>query len=126
MEIKGQSLMEIETRGRNKVLRAISAILSIPAIGIGAGILYFGYFEEDYVYLFGYFVLGLVLIVMGGWLFLSSISTEKRGVKKSSIKHVTVGKKGANAQMKSSAVCPGCGAEIISAGKFCGSCGASL
>ena len=114
METRGQSLMEIETKGRNKIFRVISVVLSIPAVGIGAGLLYF--------------VLGLAVIVMGGWLFLSSISTRRRGGRGTSIKHVTVSKEGArdNVGMVDQGMCPSCGSKIISAGKFCGNCGASL
>ncbi len=128
METKRQSLMEIETKDRNKIFRIISVVLSIPAMGIGTVLLYFGYFEEDYVYLFFYFVMGLAIIVMGGWLFLSSISTRRRGGKRTSIKHVTISKEGAreNVEMMNQETCPGCGSKIISAGKFCGNCGASL
>jgi hypothetical protein len=117
--------MQAEKEKRNRLTNVASALASIPVLGVGVGLLYFAYPEQDPVYLFLYTALGLVVTLFGFVLLLQGIP---RGGKK---KYVTTGEIAAKIEEEGPPEvpenqCPHCGAEIVSAGKFCGQCGKSL
>jgi hypothetical protein len=119
----GQTLMQVERQKRTKFARFVSLIGSIPVLAVGVGLLYFATVEPDLVYLLLYVGLGLVVTLFGCMLVLEAFSGG--GGKK---KYVTSGEIAAKIEEEGppeppSNKCPHCGADIVSAGKFCGSCG---
>ncbi|MFQ5974742.1 MAG: hypothetical protein ACE5J5_00295 [Candidatus Hydrothermarchaeales archaeon] len=110
-------------------MRILRIITSIPILAMGIGLIYFGYLEPSPLFLFIYLSLGLAMIVIGTQLFISGIKNgemiyEKKSdlhkLEESTIEdtHVNGG-----APEREPEKCPNCGAEITTAGKFCGSCG---
>jgi hypothetical protein len=121
----GQTLMQVEKQKRTWFTRILSIILSFPVLGVGIGLLYFAAVEPDIVYLFLFAALGLVVTLFGFMLLLQSAPG---GGKK---KYVTSGEiaikiEGEEPVEVPANQCPHCGAEIISAGKFCGACGKGI
>lgn len=123
--------MQAENEKRRKFARIVSAIASLPVLGVGISLLYIAYPEEDPVYLFLYAALGLIVTLFGFILLLQGMPT---GRKKVVIKSETA-KSGPDLSEKEAEApatevpenkCPHCGAEIISAGKFCGACGKGI
>ena len=122
----GQSLMQVRKEKSRKFTRVVSLIGSVPVLGVGVGLLYFATVEVDIVYLFLYAALGLVVTLFGCMLVLEAFSGgsgKKKYVTGSEIakKMEEEGPPEVPANQ-----CPHCGAEIVSAGKFCGSCGKSI
>jgi hypothetical protein len=119
MKSEGKSLMEIRSEAKENFMRVLSIFLGLPSIGIGVSLLYFGYYEKEYINLFFYFVVGLSLVFIGTQLIVSGIPTRRRRIKVKTISsHVT--------EQTTVPKCPKCGASITSAGKFCGNCGEPL
>jgi YgiT-type zinc finger domain-containing protein len=123
----GQTLMQVEKQKRTWFTRILSIILSFPVLAVGIGLLYFASVEPDIVYLFLYATLGLVVTLFGFMLLLQS---PPGGGKK---KYVTSGEIAIKIEEEAKEApevpanqCPHCGAEIISAGKFCGACGKGI
>lgn len=120
MASSGKTLMQIENEKRRNFTRVISMIAGLPVIGVGISLLYFGYSETDYLYLFLYFALGLVLTLFGFMLLVSGrpIKTPK----------ITIGRTDEPVRKFKAPPdkCPYCDTDIVSAGKFCGSCGQEL
>ncbi len=125
MTASGKTLMQIETEKRRKFKRVASAIAGLPVLGVGIALLYFGYSETDYLYLFLYFALGLTVTLFGFVLIISGLPAGGK-------KFVTGSEITASMQKEQDApkapdgMCPECGSEIVSAGKFCGNCGQPL
>jgi hypothetical protein len=127
----GKTLMQAESEKRKRFTRVVSAIASLPVLGVGIGLLYVAYSEPDPVYLFLYAALGLIVTLFGFILLLQGMPT---GGKKVVIRSETA-KSGPDLPEKEAEApatevpenkCPHCGADIISAGKFCGNCGKPL
>lgn len=124
--VEGQTLMQAENEKRRGLTRVVSAIVALPVLAVGIGLLYFATLEADLVYLFLYVALGLVVTLFGFMLILQGIPGS--GGKK---KYVTSGEIAKKMEEEGppevpANQCPHCGAEIISAGKFCGACGKGL
>ena len=122
----GKTLMHAEREKRSKFNKLLSLIASIPVLGIGIGLLYVATVERDIVFLFFYAVLGLVVTLFGFMLILQG-GVPSRGKKK----YVTSGEIALKIEEEGppetpANQCPHCGAEIISAGKFCGACGKGI
>ncbi len=101
----------------------LERLLSLPAILVGAGLIYVGYFEQDPIYLFFYMFLGSSLTLFGILLLLGrGISTKPAKKKKVELKNDEP-TDAVEPLAKSQEFCPSCGSSILSAGKFCGSCG---
>lgn len=125
----GKTLMQAEKEKRKWFIRIVSVIASVPVLGVGVGLLYFASIEPDLVYLFMLAALGLIVTLFGFVLFLHGFSS---GPKKGK-KYVTTDEIATQVAEEQEAQpetppnkCPHCGTEIVSAGKFCGSCGKSL
>lgn len=111
-------------------------LISLPAILIGAGMIYVGISEVDYIYMFFYALVGSALALMGIlFLFLGySLSSASKAPKKEMAETKSEDVREAIAETKaapeekptSQMHCPSCGAPILSAGKFCGTCGKPL
>ncbi|MFQ5815429.1 MAG: hypothetical protein ACE5G7_02915, partial [Candidatus Hydrothermarchaeaceae archaeon] len=100
----------------------LERLLSLPAIVVGGGLMYVGYFEIDIIYLFFYFFLGSIITVSGILLLMG------RGIAPAPKKGVSEfkgeGTRGPEQpDVRAPEYCPTCGAPLTSAGKFCGSCG---
>lgn len=126
----GKTLMQAESEKRRAFTRAVSIVGSLPVLAVGIGLLYFATVEKDLVYLFLYVALGLIVTLFGFLLLLQGglPSVPKRGKK-----YVAASEIAAAAQEEAEAApeappnkCPHCGADVVSAGKFCGSCGKGL
>lgn len=122
----GQTLMQAEAEKRSKFNQLVSAIAALPVLTVGIGLLYFATVEEEMVYLFLYVALGLIVTLFGFMLILQG--GLPGGGKK---KYVTGGEIAAEIEKEGppevpANQCPHCGAEIISAGKFCGACGKGI
>jgi hypothetical protein len=119
----GKTLMQVEQEKRKRFIRVVSAIAGLPVLGVGISLLYVAYSEPDPVYLFLYVALGLTVTLFGFVLLLSGIpSREKKFVKSSEIA-AKMQKEAETAPEVPPNTCPHCGTDIVSAGKFCGSCG---
>ena len=123
----GQTLMQAETEKRSKFNKLVSLIASIPVLAVGIGLLYFATIELDIVYLFLYIVLGLVVTLFGFMLVLQG-GVPSGGGKKKFVTGSEIAKKMEEEGPPEVPAnqCPHCRAEIVSAGKFCGSCGKGL
>jgi hypothetical protein len=123
----GKTLMQAEKEKRRKFIRVVSAVASLPILGVGIGLLYIAYDEPAPATLFLYVALGLIVTLFGFVLLLQGIpSMPSRGKK-----YVTAGEIATEMEEETEpevpeGKCPHCGADIISAGKFCGSCGKPL
>ncbi|MFQ6137227.1 MAG: hypothetical protein ACE5PM_08615, partial [Candidatus Hydrothermarchaeales archaeon] len=112
--------------------KSIYVMISIPVFGMGLALIYFAYLEINLLSLFIYFILGLAMIVIGTQLFLLGIGREKTrfneklDVKKWEEPAIERSNIHSNETEKILEICPNCGAEIKTAGKFCGSCGKSF
>ncbi|MEE8167632.1 MAG: zinc ribbon domain-containing protein [Candidatus Hydrothermarchaeales archaeon] len=106
----------------------LEKLLSIPAVVIGIGLLYVGYFEIDVVYLFFYFFLGLTILLLGLLILFGYGTAPAKSLKTDDAKGKE-NEKEKNVEGEIAKVqehCPNCGAAILSAGKFCGTCGEPL
>ncbi len=100
----------------------LERLLSLPAILVGAGLIYVGYFEQD-IYLFFYILLGSSLTLFGILLlFGHGISPRPAKKKKVDLKNDEP-MDAVEPLVRPQEFCPSCGSSILSAGKFCGSCG---
>lgn len=122
----GQTLMQAREKKRRGFTRIVSIIASVPVLGVGIGLLYFATVEVDLVYLFLFAALGLTVTLFGFMLVLGGLSGGS-GKKK----YVTSGEIATRMEEEGppetpEGKCPHCGADIISAGKFCGACGKSI
>jgi hypothetical protein len=122
----GKTLMQAENEKRSKFNQLISLIASLPVLAVGIGLLYFATIEADLFYLFLYIILGLIVTLFGFMLILQGGVT---GGKKK--KYVTGGEIAKEMEEEGppetpEGKCPHCGADIISAGKFCGACGKGI
>lgn len=126
----GKTLMQAEQEKKRAFTRAVSAVASIPVLAVGVGLLYFATIEEDLVYLFLYVALGLTVTLFGFVLLLQGglPPVPRRGKKYAAASEIaaTMKEEAEAAPEVPANECPNCGAEIVSAGKFCGSCGKSL
>jgi|GEM_PF-6461736 hypothetical protein len=118
MEDYGKSLMDIRREEREKLRRIFSLILSVTSIVLGAALAYVGYSEESLLGLFFYFLFGLGLVFVGFQIFLMETKEKTKKVENNPPQE----------QQEKPDVdkCPHCGADITTAGKFCGSCGRML
>lgn len=124
--VEGQTLMQAENEKRRGLTRVVSAIVALPVLAVGIGLLYFATLEADLVYLFLYVALGLVVTLFGFMLILQG-GLAGSGKKKYVTSGEIVKKMEEEGPPEVPAnQCPHCGAEIISAGKFCGACGKGL
>lgn len=119
MTTMGKTLMQIENEKRKKFGKALLMIAGLPVLGVGISLLYFGYSETDYLYLFLYFALGLTVTLFGFMLIISGFPAGR--------KKIVVSKSGESGEFNAPAnKCPYCDTDIVSAGKFCGNCGSPL
>lgn len=126
-----KTLIQAREEARQRYMRTMSMVASLPAMLIGAAMLYFGYSEQNLVYLFLYFFFGLGLLLLGAQLLISGFpSSSARIIRSSKVAEDLIGEAmareggvSANYKRDSAERCPNCGADITSAGKFCGSCG---
>lgn len=117
MTAKSKTLMQMENEKRRKFVRVLSMVAGLPVLGVGISLLYFASYETDYLYLFFFFALGLIVTLFGFMLIISGLPA---GGKK-----IAVGKSEGEVEAPENK-CPNCGTEILSAGKFCGNCGKPL
>jgi hypothetical protein len=112
----------------------LERLLGIPALLVGAGLMYVGYFEAEVLYVFFYFLLGFGIFVAGGILLLGGIPSPGRREPLQPTGEVyrvggldRVEEPGTPEPVKEEKeFCTNCGAPLTSAGKFCGSCGAPI
>ncbi len=110
----------------------LEKLASIPAVIVGLGLLYVGLPEQNPLTLFFFVLLGLLLIVAGFALVLGyrtlpapptvlrRAPSEFESGEEAEPSQKGAGPKAAVHQLRH---CPNCGAPILSAGKFCGTCG---
>ncbi len=111
----------------------LEKLASIPAVIVGLGLLYVGLPEQNPLTLFFFVLLGLLLVVAGFALVLGyrklpapptvlrrAPSEFESGVETEELPQKGAGPKAEVHQLRH---CPNCGAPILSAGKFCGTCG---
>ncbi len=103
----------------------LERLLSLPAILIGGGLIYVGSFEVDVIYLFFYIFLGSSITLLG-ILLLMGRGLASKSKKKKIVKVNEAITEIGQPEVTDSEYCPGCGASILSAGKFCGRCGREL
>jgi len=104
----------------------LERLLSLPAILVGAGLIYVGYLEQDIIYLFFYILLGSSLTLFGILLLLGRGISSKRPKKKKAELKTDGPIDAVEPLVKPQEFCPSCGTPILSAGKFCGKCGRAI
>lgn len=120
----GKTLMQVENEKRKIFRKALSLIVALPVLGVGIVLLYFGYSEPDYLYLFLYVALGLTVTLLGFMMLFGGLPgrTSKVAADKFAADKPEDEKKFRAPLSK----CPACDSTITSAGKFCGNCGKAL
>ncbi len=103
----------------------LARLVSIPAILVGGGLLYVGYLEIMDVYILSYIFLGSTALLLGVLLLLGFGSPPAKAKRREPL--VMGGEeKEEKVETKNPDYCPNCGTPLVSAGKFCGTCGKSL
>lgn len=124
----GRTLIQAREEARQRYMRTMAMVAALPVLLAGVALLYFGYGEQDIVYLFLYFFVGFGLLLLGVQLLVSSFPSSSKITRSHRALEDIAGEAHAEANAVSSRQgsgtrCSNCGAEITSAGKFCGNCG---